>query len=49
MIVFLGGPPSIPAAVAFMAVHLVLAAVVVALPVGRWVTVRVRGSQPAAS
>ncbi|MEV5720086.1 hypothetical protein AB0L41_39900 [Amycolatopsis mediterranei] len=49
MIVFLGGPPSIPAAVAFMAVHLLLAAVVAALPVGRWVTVRVRGSQPAAS
>jgi hypothetical protein len=37
MIVFLGGPPSVPAAVAFMAVHLVLAAIVVALPVGRWV------------
>lgn len=49
MIVFLGGPPSVPAAVAFMTVHLVLAAVVVALPVGRWVSVRVRGSQPAAS
>lgn len=37
MIVFLGGPPSVPAAVAFMAVHLVLAGVVLALPVGRWV------------
>lgn len=37
MIVFLGGPPSVPAAVAFMVVHLVLAAVVVALPAGRWV------------
>lgn len=49
MIVFLGGPPSVPAAVAFMAVHLVLAAIVVALPVGRWVSVRVRGSLPAAS
>ncbi|RSD20323.1 hypothetical protein EIY87_15235 [Amycolatopsis eburnea] len=49
MIVFLGGPPSVPAAVAFMAVHLVLAAIVVALPVGRWVSVRVRGSRPAAS
>ncbi|WP_439384336.1 hypothetical protein [Amycolatopsis lexingtonensis] len=49
MIVFLGGPPSVPAAVAFMAVHLVLAAIVVSLPVGRWVSVRVRGSRPAAS
>ncbi|MEU7788477.1 hypothetical protein [Amycolatopsis sp. NPDC049159] len=49
MIVFLGGPPSVPAAVAFMAVHLVLAAIVVALPVGRWVTLRVRGSHPGAS
>jgi len=38
MIVFLGGPPSVPAAVVFMAVHLILAAVVVALPVGRWFT-----------
>ncbi|GAA4545442.1 hypothetical protein [Amycolatopsis samaneae] len=37
MIVFLGGPPSVPAAVAFMAVHLALATIVVALPVGRWV------------
>ncbi len=37
MIVFLGGPPSVPAAVAFMVAHLALAAVVVALPVGRWV------------
>ncbi|UUV34186.1 hypothetical protein NQK81_12290 [Amycolatopsis roodepoortensis] len=37
MIVFLGGPPSVPVAVMFMLVHLVLAAVVVALPVGRWV------------
>ncbi|MGW5719711.1 hypothetical protein ACWEVP_26340 [Amycolatopsis sp. NPDC003865] len=49
MIVFLGGPPSVPAAVAFMAVHLVLAAIVVALPVGRWVSVRVHGSRPEAS
>lgn len=49
MIVFLGGPPSVPAAVAFMAVHLVLAAIVVALPVGRWVSVRVHGSRPGAS
>lgn len=37
MIVFLGGPPSVPVAVAFMLVHLVLAAAIVALPVGRWV------------
>ncbi|MEC3977247.1 hypothetical protein [Amycolatopsis sp. H20-H5] len=37
MIVFLGGPPSVPAAVAFMAVHLILAAAVLALPLGRWV------------
>jgi hypothetical protein len=49
MIVFLGGPPSVPAAVVFMAVHLVLAAVVVALPMGRWVSVRVPASPPAAS
>lgn len=49
MIVFLGGPPSVPAAVAFMAVHLVLAAIVVALPVGRWVSVRVHGSPTGAS
>lgn len=51
MIVFLGGPPSVPAAVAFMAVHLVLAAIVVALPVGRWVNraLRVPGSPTAAS
>lgn len=49
MIVFLGGPPSVPAAVAFMAVHLALAAIVVALPVGRWVSLRVHGSRPAAS
>jgi hypothetical protein len=53
MIVFLGGPPSVPAAVAFMAVHLALAAVVVALPVGKWVNralgVRVPGSPTAAS
>ena len=49
MIVFLGGPPSVPAALVFMLVHLVLAAVVVALPVGRWVSVRVPASRPAAS
>ncbi|SFW58446.1 hypothetical protein [Amycolatopsis australiensis] len=49
MIVFLGGPPSVPAAVAFMAVHLALAAIVVALPVGRWVSLRVRGSRPGVS
>ena len=49
MIVFLGGPPSVPAAVVFMTVHLVLAAIVVALPVGRWVSVRVPASPPAAS
>ncbi|MFJ1766406.1 hypothetical protein ACIOD2_39170 [Amycolatopsis sp. NPDC088138] len=51
MIVFLGGPPSVPAAVAFMVVHLVLAAIVVALPVGRWVNraLRVPASSPEAS
>jgi len=37
MIVLLGGPPSAPAAIAFVAVHLALAAAVLALPVGRWV------------
>lgn len=51
MIVFLGGPPSVPAAVAFMLVHLALAALVVALPVGRWVdrALRVPGPPPAVS
>ena len=37
IIVLVGGPPTIPVAVTFMLVHLVLAAVVVALPLGRWV------------
>jgi hypothetical protein len=37
IIVFLGGPPSVPAAVVFMLVHLALAGLVLALPVGRWV------------
>lgn len=37
MIVFVGGPPSVPVAVTFMIVHLVLAAVVAALPLERWV------------
>jgi hypothetical protein len=51
MIVFLGGPSSVPAAVAFMAVHLALAAVVVALPAGKWVNraLKVPGSPTAAS
>jgi hypothetical protein len=35
--VFVGGPPSVLTATVFLAVHLVLAGVVVALPVGRWV------------
>lgn len=34
--VFVGGPPSVTTAVVFMTVHIVLAAVVVALPLGRW-------------
>ncbi|SEN75447.1 hypothetical protein [Nonomuraea pusilla] len=34
--VFVGGPPTVPVAVAFCAVHLLLAAVVLALPVRRW-------------
>jgi len=43
IIVFTGGPPSIPVAVTFVVVHLLLAAVVVALPVGRWVDARLAG------
>jgi hypothetical protein len=35
--VFTGGPPSVATAVVFLVVHLVLAGVVVALPVERWV------------
>ncbi len=35
--VFIGGPPSVAEAVVFLVVHLALAAVVVALPLGRWV------------
>lgn len=35
--VFVGGPPSATVAIVFCAVHLVLAAVVLALPLGRWV------------
>lgn len=35
--VLTGGSPSVPVAVGFLAVHLVLAAVVAALPLGRWV------------
>ncbi|MFI9594951.1 hypothetical protein [Nonomuraea sp. NPDC052265] len=34
--VFVGGPPSVAVAVAFFLVHLVLAGVVLALPVRRW-------------
>ncbi|MBB5874179.1 hypothetical protein F4553_007613 [Allocatelliglobosispora scoriae] len=34
--VFTGGPPSEAVAITFCAVHLVLAAVVLALPLGRW-------------
>ena len=41
MIVFYGHPPTVAEAVVFMAVHLVLAAVVLALPVQRWVDKRV--------
>ncbi|NUT46164.1 MAG: hypothetical protein HOV94_02420 [Saccharothrix sp.] len=37
IIVFVGGPPSIPTAVVFLLVHLALAGLVLALPVGRWV------------
>jgi hypothetical protein len=40
IIVFTGGPPSVPTAVVFLLVHLVLAGVVVALPVERWVDER---------
>ena len=34
--VFVGGPPSVVTAVVFMAVHLALAGVVLAMPLGRW-------------
>ncbi|GII78469.1 hypothetical protein Sru01_34510 [Sphaerisporangium rufum] len=34
--VFVGGPPTAPVAIAFCAVHLALAAAVLALPVQRW-------------
>ncbi|OZM75032.1 hypothetical protein CFN78_02275 [Amycolatopsis antarctica] len=37
IIVFVGGPPSVATAVVFMLVHLVLAGIVIALPLGRWV------------
>ncbi|HEX6361129.1 hypothetical protein [Actinophytocola sp.] len=40
IIVFTGGPPSVPVAVVFLLVHLVLAGVVLALPVERWVDER---------
>jgi hypothetical protein len=47
MIVFVGGPPSVGVAVAFVVVHLLLAAAVLALPLGRWVDHAV-GQQPGA-
>jgi hypothetical protein len=34
--VFVGGPPSVATAVVFMAVHVALAGVILALPLGRW-------------
>ncbi|HEX6873733.1 MAG TPA: hypothetical protein VF163_21750, partial [Micromonosporaceae bacterium] len=37
IIVFVGGPPSVAVAVAFMVVHLALAAAVMCLPLGRYV------------
>lgn len=37
MIVFVGGPPSVPTAVVFLLVHLALAVAVLAMPVGKWV------------
>lgn len=37
MTVFLGGPASIPVAFTFLAVHLALAAAVLALPLPRWI------------
>ncbi len=37
IVVFVGGPPSVLTAVVFMLVHLVLAAAVLLLPLGRWV------------
>ncbi len=40
IIVFTGGPPSVPTAVVFLLVHLVLAGAAVALPVERWVDER---------
>jgi len=47
MIVFVGRPPSISIAVTFMIVHLVLAAVVAALPLGQWVDRRLTVRGPA--
>jgi hypothetical protein len=45
IIVFLGGPPSVFAAVVFMVVHLILAGLILALPLGRWVTHAIHGPQ----
>lgn len=44
--VFTGGPPSVATAVVFLAVHLVLAAAVLALPLGRWVDRAVARTEP---
>jgi hypothetical protein len=47
--VFVGGPPSAAVAITFCAVHLVLAAVVLFLPLGRWVDRFDGWATPAAS
>jgi hypothetical protein len=46
IVVFVGGPPSVATAVVFLLVHLVLAGLVLAMPVTRWVD-RALGVRPA--
>jgi hypothetical protein len=46
IIVFTGGPPSVPGAAVFLVVHLVLAAAVVTAPVERWVDRRLARTTP---
>ncbi|SFB27729.1 hypothetical protein SAMN05216266_107190 [Amycolatopsis marina] len=46
IIVFLGGPPTVLAAVIFMLVHLVLATAVLALPLGKWIDTALNSPTP---
>ncbi len=48
IVVFVGGPPSVTTAVLFLLVHLVLAAAVLALPLGKWVDRAVGRATPKA-